>query len=125
MADGGWPQSLSSILTHLIFSTKNRQPFLTGAVALENMIRYTADAVGLCTEVAANGCQIRVNPLADFAVQPWFTILGAEDEMNNDLAERLRHRLDNAPNPCPNESRFQRWSVLFDLSLGVAPGSKC
>ena len=35
MAGRGWPQSLSSILTHLIFSTKNRQPFLTGAVALE------------------------------------------------------------------------------------------
>ncbi len=29
------PQSLSSILTHLVFSTRNRQPFLTEGVAAE------------------------------------------------------------------------------------------
>jgi putative transposase len=29
------PQSLSSLLTHLVFSTKNREPLLTGDVALE------------------------------------------------------------------------------------------
>lgn len=29
------PQSLSSILTHLVFSTKNREPLLTGVVASE------------------------------------------------------------------------------------------
>jgi hypothetical protein len=47
---------------------------------------------------------------------------GAEDKMNNDLAERLRLGLENAPNSCPDESRFQRWSVLFDHPWGVAPG---
>ncbi len=29
------PQSLSSLLTHLVFSTKNREPWLTGQVAVE------------------------------------------------------------------------------------------
>jgi hypothetical protein len=29
------PQSLSSILIHLIFSTKNREPFITAAIETE------------------------------------------------------------------------------------------
>jgi hypothetical protein len=40
----------------------------------------------------ANGCQVSVHPRPDFRVKPGTAFLCAEHDMDNDLAEGLRHR---------------------------------
>jgi len=43
-----------------------------------------------CVQVAADRCNVGVHARPNVAVQPRFTIFGAEDNMNDDLAKRLR-----------------------------------
>ena len=55
------------------------------------MISNTADTQRVCVQVAADRCNISVHPRPNVAVQPRLAIFGAEDNMNDDLAKRLRH----------------------------------
>ena len=55
------------------------------------MISNTADTQRFCVQVAADRRNVGVHPRPNVAVQPRFTIFGAEDNMNDDLAKRLRH----------------------------------
>jgi hypothetical protein len=56
------------------------------------MISNTADTQRFYVQVATNRCKIGVHPRPNVAVQPRFTIFGAEDNTNDDFAKRLRRR---------------------------------
>src|ERR1700680_3013563 len=55
------------------------------------MISNTTDTQRFCVQVAADRGNVGVHARTNVAVQPWFAILGAEDNVNDDLAKRLRH----------------------------------
>jgi len=52
-----------------------------------NMICDTANAREVSTEITADGRQVSVHSRSHFAVQPWFAILGAKDDVNDDFTE--------------------------------------
>lgn len=56
------PQSLSSLLVHLVFSTKNREPLITSAVEIE-LHRYMATVFrnANCPSLAINGTEDHVH----------------------------------------------------------------
>ena len=56
------------------------------------MIRRTANAVGLAIAVAADRSQVSVHPRADGSVKPGPAVFGAENDVEDDLAEGLRHK---------------------------------
>ena len=72
------------------------------------MISNTADTQRFCVQVAADRRNVGVHPRPNVAVQPRFTIFGAEDNMNDDLAKRLRHSGIIAEKTRAGESRCQR-----------------
>ena len=55
------------------------------------MIRNTTDTQRFCIQVAADRRNVGVHSRTNIAVQPCFAILGAKDNVNDDLAKRLRH----------------------------------
>ena len=55
------------------------------------MISNTADTQRFCVQVAADRSNVGVHARPNVAVQPRFTIISAEDNMNDDLAKRLRN----------------------------------
>jgi hypothetical protein len=56
-------------------------------------------------------------------IEPGFTAFCAEDDVNDNFAEGLRHAGDDVLNWCWNESRFSAY-VLLNLEIpgAVAPG---
>lgn len=52
---------------------------------LDVMIRSASDAREFGTEVAADCGQISMHARPHIAVEPWFTILGAKDDVKDDL----------------------------------------
>ena len=56
-----------------------------------NMIGCAANALGLAPAIAADGCQIGVHSRSNGWIQPRAAVLGAEDDVEDDLAERLGH----------------------------------
>ena len=55
------------------------------------MISNAADAQRVSVQVAADRRDVGVHARTNVAIEPWFAIFGAEDNVNDDLAERLRH----------------------------------
>jgi hypothetical protein len=55
------------------------------------MISNTADKQRFCVQVTADRRNVGVHTRSNIAVQPWFAILGAEDNVKDDLAKRLGH----------------------------------
>lgn len=55
------------------------------------MISNTAGTQRLCIQIAADRRNVGVHARTNIAVQPWFAILGTKDNVNDDLAKRLRH----------------------------------
>jgi hypothetical protein len=55
------------------------------------MIRNTTDPQRLCVQVAADPRNVSVDARTNIGVQPWLAILGAENDVNDDLAQRLGH----------------------------------
>ena len=55
------------------------------------MIGKTADTRRFCVQVAADRRNIGMHARPNVAVEPCFAIFRAEYNMNDDLAERLRH----------------------------------
>ena len=55
------------------------------------MINNTADTQRFSVQVATDRGNVGVHPRPNVTVQPRFTIFGAEDNMNDDFAKRLRH----------------------------------
>ena len=56
-----------------------------------DMIGRTAGAEGFRARVAADGRKIGVHSGPDVGAQAWMAVFCAEDDVNDDLAERLRH----------------------------------
>lgn len=56
-----------------------------------NMIRNASHADKIGTEIAADCSKICMYPRPHIRVEPRFAILGAEDDVKDNFAERLRH----------------------------------
>ena len=56
-----------------------------------NVISDAASGWNLRVQIAANCCKIRMQPIANACIDPWFAILGAEYNMQNNFAEGLGH----------------------------------
>jgi hypothetical protein len=56
-----------------------------------DMVGNAADTVRFAMTVAASGSQVAVHSRPDGQVEPWTAIFSAEDDVDNDLAEGLRH----------------------------------
>ena len=55
------------------------------------MIGNASNAVGLAGAIAADGCKIGVHSRSNGRLQPGATVLGTKDDVQDYLAERLRH----------------------------------
>jgi len=58
-----------------------------------NVIGDASNAVCLAPTIPAHGRQIRVNSGPDRGIQQQFSVFGAEDKVDNDLAQGLGHRI--------------------------------
>ena len=95
------------------------------------MISNTADTQRFCVQVATDRRNIGVHPWPNVALQPRFTIFGAEDNMNEDFAKRLRHcgiiaEKDAQVNRAVSATEFflQAWGVAPGLYKYRAVGAK-
>jgi hypothetical protein len=57
-----------------------------------DVIRGAPNAVGLAITIATHSSQIGVHARPDGRVKPGTAVLGAEDDVENDLAKRLWHK---------------------------------
>jgi len=73
-----------------------------------NVIGNTAYGQGFATQIAANCREVSMHAGLHGSVDPGFPVLRAENHMNDDLAERLRHGHKNGLKMSQIESRFQR-----------------
>ena len=68
-----------------------------------DVIRGAPNAVGWAISIPAQGGQIGVQARPDGRVKPRAAVLGAENDVENDLAKRLRHKIRlfelSRPNP--------------------------
>ena len=56
-----------------------------------DMIGDSTNAHEFGSEIAADGCEISMNSRPDVEIEPGLAILRAKNEMEDDLAEGLRH----------------------------------
>jgi len=56
-----------------------------------NVISNAADALCFALGIPAHGGQIGMHARANFRVEQWLTVFGAEYNVNENLAEGLRH----------------------------------
>jgi hypothetical protein len=56
-----------------------------------NMVSHTADTEGFRARIPADGRKIGMHPGPDVGVQQWIAVFCAEDNVNDNLTERLRH----------------------------------
>ena len=52
-----------------------------------NVISHTAHAHKLHAKIAANRCEISMHARPHVCIEPGFTVLGAEDDVNDEFAE--------------------------------------
>ena len=69
-----------------------------------DVIRGASNAVGWAITIPAQSGQIGVHAVPDGRVQPGAAVLGAEDDVENDLAKGLRHKERLFELSCPNQS---------------------
>jgi hypothetical protein len=86
------------------------------------MISNTTDMQRFCVQVAADRCNVGVHARSNVAVQPRFTIFGAEDNMNDDLAKRLRHCAIIAEKHAQVNRAVSASEFFLQGTWGVAPG---
>jgi hypothetical protein len=84
------------------------------------MISNTTDTQRFCVQVAADRGNVSVHARSNVTVQPWFAILGAEDNVNDDIAERLRHCGIMAKKP-PQVNRAVSANEFFYPGPGASP----
>ena len=63
-----------------------------------NVIRHAAHVNEIGAEVAADCCQIGMHARLHVCIELGSTIFRAEDDVKNDLTERLRHGANHASN---------------------------
>jgi len=84
------------------------------------MIGNTSNTDRFCVQVTADRRNVGLHARSNFAVQPWFAIFRAKDDMNDDLAEGLRHRRIIAQKPLEVNRAFSAHD-LFPEDLGRCP----
>lgn len=84
-------QSLTSILIHLVFSTKNRQPFITPSIEPE-LFKYLATEMRNmdCPSLAINGTADHLHIL--FALSRTKTIADVVKEVKGSSSRWIKHR---------------------------------
>lgn len=80
-----------------------------------NVIGHTVRSNGFATQIAANCCQVGVHAKADGRVEPRLTILGAEDDVKDDVTEGLGHE----GNMTENCVRMNRAFSANDISVNM------
>src|SRR5947207_8674692 len=85
------------------------------------MIRNTAHAQRFCVQVTANCGKVGVHAWTHVAVKPWFTILRAKDNVNDDPAKGLWHRGIIAEKDAQVNGAFSADGFLFTRTLGRCP----
>ena len=86
-----------------------------------NVIGHSIRSIGFATQIAADCCQVGVHAWADGRVEPRLTILGAEDDMKDDLTEGLGHE-DNMTQNCVRMNRaFSANDISVNMFLGRCP----
>jgi len=85
------PQSLSSVLIHLVFSTKNRQPLITPAIEPE-LFKYLATELRNmdCPSLAINGTTDHVHIL--FALSRTMTIANVVKSIKGSTSRWIKPR---------------------------------
>ena len=86
------------------------------------MVSHTADTQRFCVQVATDRRNIGVHSRPNVAVQPCFTIFGAEDNMNDDFAKRLRHYGIVAEKNAQVNRAVSADEFFLQGSWGAAPG---
>src|SRR5436190_22579598 len=81
-----------------------------------HVIRHAADTVGFTICIARYGGEISVKPGADGFRETRASILRAEDDMDGDKAEGLRHDVKGI------ETGFQPLLICWAFNLGRWPG---
>ena len=104
------PQSLSSVLIHLVFSTKNRQPLITPAIEPE-LFKYLATELRNmdCPSLAINGTTDHVHIL--FALSRTMTIANIVKSIKGSTSRWIKTR--------STELRSFEWQVGYGaFSIG-------
>jgi len=86
-----------------------------------DMISNTADTQRFCVQVTADRRNVGLHARPDVPVQPCCAILGAEDNVNDDLDERLRHCGMMAERDAQVNRAFSASGSFFTRSLGRCP----
>jgi putative transposase len=112
------PQSLSSILIHLIFSTKNREPFITSAIE-EELHPYMATIFrGLKSpSLAINGTSDHVHIL--FALARVITIADLVEEVKTETSKWIKTK-----GPEFRNFHWQRGYGAFSVGQSNVPAVK-
>jgi hypothetical protein len=83
-----------------------------------DMIGHTADAKNVRASLPANSRHVGVHPGPNCGVQPWVALFCAEDDVDNDLAKRLRHGGSIA-----EEALRMNRAFSADLCVYIVPGA--
>ena len=73
------------------------------------------DAVGLAITIAAQSGQIGMHARSDGRIKPGAAVLGAKNNVENDLAKGLRHKerwFELSPNPSGRPYEAGRWPAI-------------
>jgi len=89
-----------------------------------NVIRHAVYAYEIGAEVAAHCCEIGMHARSHVCIEPGFTIFPGEDDVNDELAERLGHNRESCIKLPLEVNRAFSADGLFSFfkSWGVAPG---
>ena len=86
-----------------------------------NVIRYTVRSKGLAAQIAANCCQVGVHARANGRVEPRLSILGAEDDVKDDITEGLGHEGNMIQNCVRMNRAFSANDIFVNMVLGRCP----
>ena len=75
-----------------------------------------------CASVAADRRDVGVHARTNVAIEPWFAIFGAEDNVNDDPAKGLWHCGIIAEKHAHVNRAFSADGIFFTWTWGVAPG---
>ena len=108
------PQSLSSMLIHLIFSTKNREPFLTPEIDAE-LYAYMASIFKAMKSPALiiNGTSDHLHTL--FSLSRVVTIAGLVEEVKTESSKWLK----------PKAGTFETFTGRVDTARSQSVNRKC
>jgi hypothetical protein len=69
---------------------------------------FSAKGAEVGTNIATDCGHIRMHAWPHACVKEWLALFGAEDDVDNDFTQRLRHDANLGRNADGSESRFQR-----------------